>query len=273
MKWLAQICAAATAKPEAEPAALSQTPVLTLRPCCSPPSQEAHFHVFTIGLNSCLRETSRVLVNEHVQSLVLMPNKLFHFEYLPAWWRWRNPLKDRLPLSFRTLHAQKTIDWDFQKYLPVSPLWDFHSAGLSSLVLSQSLPYSGTKVFAGKRHEKGISILPSVLHILCQEMVGPLCSCIPPHLLYLVAALNVSFDSARVVKIPILARLCHLQFAVWGLFWHALKCCSAHFLTILFPVEQSCYTLTHWMDQEDYSAPISTKGPGLGFKNLNKYCV
>lgn len=135
MKWLAQICAAATAKPESEPAALSQTPVLTLRPCCSPPSQEAHFHVFTIGLNSCLRETSRVLVNEHVQSLVLMPNKLFHFEYLPAWWRWRNPLKDGLPLSFRTLHAQKTIDWDFQKYLPVSPLWDFHSAGLSSLVL------------------------------------------------------------------------------------------------------------------------------------------
>lgn len=151
-----------------------------LRPCCSPPSQEAHFHVFTIGLNSCLRETSRVLVNEHVQSLVLMPNKLFHFEYLPAWWRWRNPLKDRLPLSFRTLHAQKTIDWDFQKYLPVSSLWDFHSAGLSSLVLSQSLPYSGTKVFAGKRHEKGISILQVCFTSCARRWWG---HCAPAYLL------------------------------------------------------------------------------------------
>lgn len=45
------------------------------------------------------------------------------------------------------------------------------------------------------------------------------------------------------------------------------------FSTILFPVEQSCYILTGWMDQSDYSAPISTKSPSLSYIGLNKYYV
>lgn len=64
-----------------------------------------------------------------------MPNKLFHLEYLTACRRWLNHLRARFPRLFKHLNAQKAIDWDFQKYVRVSLLWDIHSAGLGISVL------------------------------------------------------------------------------------------------------------------------------------------
>lgn len=61
-----------------------------------------------------------------------MPNKLFNFEYLTASRRWLNHLRARFPVSFIQLHAQKTNDWDFQKHLFSSLLWDSHFAGLGA---------------------------------------------------------------------------------------------------------------------------------------------
>lgn len=75
-----------------------------------------------------------------------MPNKLFHFEYLTASRRWFNHLRATFPVSFKRLHAQKTIDWDFQKHLFSSLLWDSHPAvwelgTFHSLSLMQGLEF------------------------------------------------------------------------------------------------------------------------------------
>lgn len=94
----------------------------------------------SIGLNSWLCETSDALVNEHVQSTVLMPNKLLHFEYLTACRRWLNHLRASSLKYFNHLNAQKTIEWDFHKYVPVSLLWDIQPAGLGSSVLFIACP-------------------------------------------------------------------------------------------------------------------------------------
>lgn len=115
------------------------SPRLTAEPldCAAPLPAKKHI---SVGLNSWSRETSHALVNEHVQSRVLMPNKLFHFEYLTACRRWLNHLRARFPKSFKHLNAQKAIEQDFQKYLPVSLLWDIHSAGLGSPMLFIACP-------------------------------------------------------------------------------------------------------------------------------------
>lgn len=105
--------------------------------CAAPLPAKKHI---SIGLNSGLHETSHALVNELIQSRVLMPNKLFHFEYLTACRRWLNHLRARFPKSFKHLNAQKTIDGDFQKHLPVSLLWDIHSSDLGSSLLFIACP-------------------------------------------------------------------------------------------------------------------------------------
>lgn len=246
MKWLAQICTAARAKPEAEPTASSQSCGLTLRLCCSPLSQEAHFHTFTIDWS---RETSYALVYEHIQSCVLMPNKLFHFEYLTASRRWFNHLRATFPVSFKRLHAQKTIDWDFQKHLFSSLLWDSHPAGLGAWYFSQSVPNAGTGVFIGKRGKNG-----PLYHKYGSNPVpgndGAAVLLHTSHLLHLIATFSASLDSARIPKISILTRLLPLHFAVRGPFQHPLKCRDTYFLTFYFLLNSPVtYWLVGWIRQ------------------------
>ena len=165
-----------------------------------------------------------------------MPNKLFHLERLTACGRWLNHLRARFQKLFKHLNAQKTIDQDFQRYLPVSLLWDTPSAGLGS----SALFVAWLELLLQSEKEVSISqvwFTPSAK--------GQRGSCIPPRLLYFVAALNASFDSARIVKIHIFTRLCCLQFAMWGLFWCAMK-----FLMPIFRLAVSRGTAqTHWMEQ------------------------
>lgn len=112
--------------------------------------------------------------------------------------------------------------------------------------------------------------ITSMVHLLCQGMMGLLCFCTP-----------ISFTS----WLPsVLAwTLLELQ---RSLFWQGYFICILLFLghsnilgntvTPIFYhsisyVEHSCYTLAGWMDQAECSPPISTKSPSLSYIGLNKY--
>lgn len=161
-----------------------------------------------------------------------MPNKLFHFEYLTASRRWLNHLRARFPVSFRHLHAQKTIHWDLQKHLFFSLLWDSHFSGLGAWYYLQSVPTAGTGVLIAKRGKNG----PSYYKYGSPPVPGNdgAAVLLHTHLLHLMATFSASLDSARIAKISILTRLLHLHFAVSGPFQHPWKYRDTYFLTFYF---------------------------------------
>lgn len=143
---------------------------------------------------------------------MLLPNKLFHLEYLSACGRWINHPRARFPKLFKHLNAQKTIDWCFQKCLPVAIPWDIHPGGLGSLVLFITL--LGLLLGKASKAKKRPPYI-NMVHSQCQRLVG-LLRTFPSPLPWVV--LTAVFNSARIVKIHILSRLCCVQLNMCGLF-------------------------------------------------------